>query len=180
MKEILFSVLFLAAIIMLAILFAKIPELDDFPEWLIREKILDKNAKTDFELAKLLFGAQVTLTAVFVTFLGLLVQFFEKKDKFLGIDFRQVIFSNSFIGMRIYTIASTAFGSSLISYYFLARNELNQVLFIFVINLILLIYLLSVYSNIVTGKVAVEDQVLTIVENQIIHSIQEENKEFSA
>jgi hypothetical protein len=176
LKEFIIIVILLLAIFGIANVLALIPLIDNFPQWLYVTDILERIVETEFELGKALFGAQIALSAVFVTFLGLLIQFFENKKKYLGIDIRHIIFSQKMLGLKISSLAIVSFLIIVLSYYYLATNQLNQIISIFIINLIILIYLLIVYSNIVTGKVEIEENVIKLIESNVLEEIKKENK----
>jgi len=79
LREFIIIIVLLLAIFGIANVSALIPSIDNFPKWLLVTNILERMVETEFELGKTLFNAQIALSAVFVTFLGLLIQFFENK-----------------------------------------------------------------------------------------------------
>lgn len=177
MREFIIIIVLLIAIFGIANGLALIPSIENFPKWLCVTDVLKRIVETEFELGKTLFSAQIALSAVFITFLGLLIQFFENKEKmYLGIDIRHIIFSQTMLGLSISSLAIVSFLTIILSYYHLALNQLNQIIAIFIINLIILIYLLIVYSNVVTGKIKIYKNIVKLIEINVLDEIKKENK----
>jgi len=128
---------------------------DGYPVYLA---VLDFDNLTDLLVG--VFTAQVALVASIVTFLGLLTQFFQSQDCYLGVTLREVVFSNSFLGMTLFPMMASAFYSSLLSYYFVAQQNIVGLLTMFVFCIIIVVYIIQTYVRIVTGSIDVKGAII--------------------
>lgn len=149
----------------------------DIPDFLYINNIFDSGEKMEFELGKVLFSGQIALTAVFITFFGLLIQFFQDKKKYLSINVRRLFFSDSPTGFITSTLTFVSFLLLIFSYWFLSKNMLPSIVFNFVVNLFFLLYLLLTYFRITSGKVDINIEAYSVIKNDILEAIQSENSE---
>ena len=139
--------------------------------------IFDSEGKMEFELGKLLFSGQIALTSVFITFFGLLIQFFQDKKKYLSINVKRLFFSDSPTGFITSSLTFVSFLLIIFSYWFLANNMIASMVFIFVVNLLFLLHLLLTYFRITSGKTDISILAYTVIQKDILEAIQSENLE---
>lgn len=135
--------------------------------------VLDFDNLTDILVG--VFTAQVALVASIIAFLGLLTQFFQSQDCYLGVSLREVVFSNSFIGTTLFPVIASAFYSSILSYYFVAQQNIVGVLTMFVFCIIIVVYIIQVYVRIVTGSIDVKGAIINRFLNAVVDEINKEN-----
>lgn len=140
------------------------------PDFLMISEMIDTT-----ELLVGVFTAQVTMIAIAFTFTGLFVELFGSKEAYLGISLREAVFRRKYKSISLTAISISAIFLTVVSYCFVAKHCVSALLFVFVINIVIVIILLKHYLMYAISVSKMYQHIRVMVENKILFAIKMEN-----
>lgn len=124
-----------------------------------------------------IFAAQVTLVTLAITFSGLLIQLFNADEKYLGTSLRDVILSRPYFGFSILCLMGTSLLSSILSYYYVAQQQVVATVSLFVLNVILVFMIFYFYVRNATNTDETKQFIRDKIMSEFRQAVSNENQQ---